>query len=207
MGEPFNHDFNGPSQRGVGFYQFMNRRGRRSSAAYAFIAPLADDPNLTVRLQRAGAQDRDRERPRGRRHLSRRQGRGAARSTRMARSSSRPARSSRPQLLMLSGIGPADQLREHGIACVADLPGVGENLIDHPEVPIIAIANGPYGYYRQGVGWRMLLNGLQFKLFGTGPDPLRRRRGRRLRQSDRSGRASPRSRPSACRSSISTATR
>ncbi|WP_052763913.1 GMC family oxidoreductase N-terminal domain-containing protein [Microvirga massiliensis] len=51
-----------------------------------------------------------------------------------------------PQLLMLSGIGPADHLGEHGIACIADLPGVGENLIDHPEVPIIAMANGPYGY-------------------------------------------------------------
>src|SRR5947199_5577984 len=50
LGEPFNHDFNGPSQRGVGFYQFMNRRGKRSSAAYAFIAPLERDPRLTVRL-------------------------------------------------------------------------------------------------------------------------------------------------------------
>ena len=108
---------------------------------------------------------------------------------------------------MLSGIGPAEHLAEHGIDCLADLPGVGENLIDHPEVPIVAIANGPYGYYRQGVGWRMLRNGLQFKLFGTGPDHLRRRRGRRLRQSDRSRRPSRRSRPSACRSSISTAIR
>jgi choline dehydrogenase-like flavoprotein len=74
-----------------------------------------------------------------------------------------------PQLLMLSGVGPADQLKRHGIACLVDLPGVGENLIDHPEVPIVAMANGPHGYYRQGVGWRMLRNGLQFKLFGTGP--------------------------------------
>jgi choline dehydrogenase-like flavoprotein len=45
MGEPYNHDFNGPAQRGVGFYQFMNRRGKRSSAAYAFIAPLEGDPS------------------------------------------------------------------------------------------------------------------------------------------------------------------
>jgi choline dehydrogenase-like flavoprotein len=69
---------------------------------------------------------------------------------------------------MLSGIGPADHLSSHGIPCVADLPGIGENLIDHPEVPLIAIANGQHGYYKQGVGWRMLLNGLQFKMFGTG---------------------------------------
>ena len=74
-----------------------------------------------------------------------------------------------PQLLMLSGIGPAEQLRTHGIRALVDLPGVGENLIDHPEVPIVAMANGPHGYYRQGVGWRMLRNGLQFKLLGTGP--------------------------------------
>ena len=70
---------------------------------------------------------------------------------------------------MLSGLGPADHLRDKGIETLVDLPGVGRNLIDHPEVPVIALANGPHGYYRQGVGWRMLKNGLQFKLFGSGP--------------------------------------
>ncbi len=50
MGVPYNHDFNGATQHGVGFYQFMNRRGKRSSAAYAFIAPLAGNRNLTVEL-------------------------------------------------------------------------------------------------------------------------------------------------------------
>ena len=69
---------------------------------------------------------------------------------------------------MLSGIGPADHLAAHGLPVVLDAPGVGQNLIDHPEVPVIAIANGPYGYYRQGVGWRMLMNGLQFKTFDSG---------------------------------------
>ena len=53
LGEPFNPDFNGPTQRGVGFYQFMNRNGKRSSAAYAYIAPQARNPNLTVRLHAA----------------------------------------------------------------------------------------------------------------------------------------------------------
>ena len=53
---------------------------------------------------------------------------------------------------------------------------------------MIATANGRHGYYRQGVGWRMLLNGLQFKLFGTGPDHVGGRRGRRLRQSRGPGR-------------------
>jgi choline dehydrogenase-like flavoprotein len=168
LGPPFNHDFNGPAQRGVGFYQFMNRAGRRSSAAYAFLAPLAGDPKLIVRLNAAvqridlengaavGVTWRDRD--------------GTERQASVEREVIVAAGSLvTPQLLMLSGIGPADQLRAHGIPVNADLPGVGENLIDHPEVPIVAIANGPYGYYRQGVGWRMLRNGLQFKLFGTGP--------------------------------------
>lgn len=167
MGEPFNPDFNGPSQRGVGFYQFMNRHGRRSSAAYAFIAPLEHDPRLTIRLESraervliengraVGVVWRDKAGAERRSYA-----RGEVIVTAGALIT--------PKLLMLSGLGPADHLREHGIEVLADLPGVGQNLIDHPEVPMIATANGAYGYFRQGDGWRMLLNGLQFKLFKTG---------------------------------------
>jgi len=168
LGEPYNHDFNGPTQRGVGFYQFMNRRGKRSSAAYAFLAPLVDNPNLTIRLQ---ARVRRIEVENGRAvGVTYRDQKGADRTV-FADSEVVVAAGAlvTPQLLMLSGIGPADQLKSHGIACKADLPGVGENLVDHPEAPIIGKANGPHGYYKQGVGWRMLLNGLHFKLFGSGP--------------------------------------
>jgi choline dehydrogenase-like flavoprotein len=168
LGEPYNHDFNGLTQRGVGFYQFMNRRGKRSSAAYAFIAPLEGDPNLTLRLNARV------------RRVEIESGRAVGVTYRDAKGVERRAFADgdvilaagalvTPQLLMLSGLGPADQLREHGIATLVDLPGVGRNLVDHPEVPIIAKANGRHGYYRQGVGWRMLLNGLHFKLFGSGP--------------------------------------
>ncbi|WP_299926259.1 GMC family oxidoreductase N-terminal domain-containing protein [uncultured Pelagimonas sp.] len=168
LGEPFNPDFNGNNQRGVGFYQFMNRHGKRSSAAYAFVAPQENNPNLTVRLnapvqrviiengRAVGVEYRPksgevvRVRARGEVIVS-----AGALVT--------------PKILMLSGIGPADHLLDHDIPCQVDLPGVGQNLIDHPEVPITAIANGPYGYYKQGEGWRMLRNGVQFKLFGTGP--------------------------------------
>ena len=168
LGEPFNHDFNGPTQRGVGFYQFMNRRGKRSSAAYAFIAPLRDDPNLTLVLNATVRRiDIDRGRAVG---VTYRDAKGVERQASAAGEVIVAAGAlATPQLLMLSGIGPADQLRAQGIACLTDLPGVGENLIDHPEVPIVAKASGRYGYYKQGVGWRMLLNGLQLKLFGTGP--------------------------------------
>ena len=168
LGEPFNHDFNGPAQRGVGFYQFTNRRGKRSSAAYAFLAPLADNPKLTVRLNAQVRRiDLDRGRAVGVTY------RDAAGTERQVRADSEVILAAgalvTPKLLMVSGIGPADRLVGHGIACSVDLPGVGENLIDHPEVPIVASLKGRHGYYRQGVGWRMIRNGLQFKLFGTGP--------------------------------------
>jgi choline dehydrogenase-like flavoprotein len=168
LGEPYNHDFNGPTQRGVGFYQFMNRLGKRSSAAYAFIAPLADDPRLTIRLN---ARVRRVEIENGRAvGVTYRDAKGVDRSV-FADGEVILASGAlvTPQLLMLSGIGPADQLKQHGIRALVDLPGVGENLIDHPEVPIISMVSGKYGYYKQGVGWRMLLNGLHFKLFKTGP--------------------------------------
>ena len=168
LGLPFTHDFNGPSQTGCGFYQFMNRRGKRSSAAYAFVEPLKNDPRLTVRLRcevvrliieneaAVGVVYRD---------AGGRERQAFARGEVILAAGSLVS----PKLMMLSGLGPADHLKAHGIACRLDLPGVGENLVDHPEVPITAIANGRHGYFKQGVGWRMLRNGLQFKLFGTGP--------------------------------------
>ncbi|WP_295080102.1 GMC family oxidoreductase [Tabrizicola sp.] len=167
LGEPFNPDFNGPSQRGVGFYQFMNRHGRRSSAAYAFLSPLEGDPRLTVRLQsRAERLIIEKGRAVGVvwRDKSGAQRESFTRGEIIVTSGALIT----PKLLMLSGLGPADHLRDHDITVAADLPGVGQNLIDHPEVPMIATANGPYGYFKQGVGWRMLMNGLQFKLFGSG---------------------------------------
>lgn len=167
LGEPFTSDFNGPTQRGVGFYQFMNRHGRRSSAAYAYIAPQENNPNLTVRLKTPV------------RRIVLEKGRavgvvvpdGQGRETTIRADGEVILAAGAlvsPQLAMLSGIGPADHIRHNGIFAEVDHPGVGQNLIDHPEVPMTAIANGPYGYYRQGNGWRMLRNGLQFKLFGTG---------------------------------------
>jgi choline dehydrogenase-like flavoprotein len=166
LGLPLTPDFNGPTQKGVGFYQFMNRHGKRSSAAYAFIEPLFKNPLLTLKLQAEVSR------------IVVEQGRATG-VTYRDRAGEHTARAAgdivvtagalvSPKLLMLSGIGPAEHLRGHGIDVVADLPGVGENLIDHPEVPILATANGPYGYFTHTDGWRMIVHGIQFKLFGTG---------------------------------------
>lgn len=167
LGVPFTHDFNGPTQTGVGFYQFMNRQGKRSSAAYAFIEPLRRDRRLVVKLNSVVSR------------IVVEHGRAVAVVYRDTGGNEHEAHAQSdivlasgalvsPKLLMLSGIGPAADLRSHGIDVVADLPGVGENLVDHPEVPLIATFNGPYGYHGHGDGWRMIQNGLHFKLFGGG---------------------------------------
>ncbi|BCL73531.1 glucose-methanol-choline oxidoreductase [Vibrio nigripulchritudo] len=168
IGEPYNHDFNGESQRGAGFYQFMNRDGRRSSSAYAYIEPLQKLANLTVVLNAKVEKVVIEER--------------VAKSVLFKNAAGQSIETCAneeiilsagslitPKLLMLSGVGEKEELETHGIECKADLPGVGKNLIDHPEVPVVGIANGPYGYARQGKGWRMMRNGIQFKLFGSGP--------------------------------------
>jgi choline dehydrogenase len=73
------------------------------------------------------------------------------------------------KLLMLSGLGPAEHLAQHGIAVRADLPGVGRNLQDHHEVPVISRARGKMGYFGQDRGWNMIRNGLQYLLTRSGP--------------------------------------
>ncbi|MCC5972959.1 MAG: GMC family oxidoreductase [Rubellimicrobium sp.] len=166
-GEPFNPDFNGESQRGVGFYQYTYHKGKRCSAANAFLEPLESDPRLTIEC---GAQvgrivlENGRAcgvtyMQNGSEHIAR------ARSTIILGAGALQS----PKILMHSGIGPAKELSRNGIKQLVDLPGVGENLIDHPEITIVGIANGKYGYFKQGKGWQMLKNGLQFKLFGSGP--------------------------------------
>ena len=69
---------------------------------------------------------------------------------------------------MLSGIGPADDLARHGIPVRADLPGVGRNLQDHHEVPVVVETKGAYGYFGQDRGLATLRHGLQYVLFKSG---------------------------------------
>ena len=131
-GLPANDDFNGPEQDGVGYYQVTQKGGCRWSAADAYLHPAADRPNLTIVTDalvtgveiRAG-------RATGVRYLHR--GVEEQVSTEAEVIVSAGAVGS-PQLLMLSGVGPADHLHEHNIAVMADSPGVGANLVDHPVV-------------------------------------------------------------------------
>ncbi|MGY1601786.1 GMC family oxidoreductase [Geodermatophilus sp. SYSU D00815] len=134
-GYPRNDDFNGATQEGVGFYQVTQRRGRRWSAADAYLKPALDRPNLTVLT---GAQA-TRVLVEGGRATGVEYRRGGALHTARAAAEVVLAGGAvnSPQLLLLSGIGPADHLREVGVDVVHDLPGVGQGLQDHPLVPVI----------------------------------------------------------------------
>jgi choline dehydrogenase len=127
-----NDDFNGPSQDGVGFYQVTQRGGRRCSTADAYLRPAMARPNLTVQtdaLVTRIATEGSRATVVHYRH-------GGAEATARAEREILLAGGAvnSPQLLMLSGIGPADHVRGLGIDVVADSPGVGANLQDHPIV-------------------------------------------------------------------------
>jgi choline dehydrogenase len=128
-GHPINHDFSGPQLLGVGYTDTTTRDGRRCSAAVAFLKPAHNRRNLTVRT---GARSHRLliENGRCRGVIYERDG-----TLHTARADSEVIVSAgaigSPHLLLLSGIGPADDLNRLGIRVNADLPGVGRNLHDH----------------------------------------------------------------------------
>jgi choline dehydrogenase len=134
-GQAANDDFNGPSQDGVGYYQVTQRGGRRWSAADAYLHPAAGRPNLTVLTDAlVTAVEIEAGRAVGVRYLQR----GVEEFARAEAEVILAAGAvGSPQLLMLSGIGPAEHLREHNIAVMSDSPAVGANLSDHPIVPAL----------------------------------------------------------------------
>ncbi|HEX6356804.1 GMC family oxidoreductase [Actinophytocola sp.] len=128
-------DFNGATQEGAGLYQVTCRRGRRWSTADAYLRPALTRSNLTVRT--AALVNRilfTGSRAVGVAYSWHGVEHEVGASTEVLLSGGAV---NSPQLLMLSGVGPATHLRELGIDVVAHLPGVGENLHDHPAVPML----------------------------------------------------------------------
>jgi choline dehydrogenase len=166
LGIPFNSDFNGVRQRGVGTMQYTTWNKRRWNGVEAFLSQIMNDPRFMVKTNCTVSR------------LIIEQDRclgvvivDAGRETEIRCSTVLMAAGTynTPKILMLSGIGPEQHLKPHGIATKIDLPGVGENLQDHHEVPVVAATNGHFGYYGEDRGLRALKNGLQYMLFKTGP--------------------------------------
>jgi choline dehydrogenase len=162
-GQPANDDFNAAQQDGVGFYQVTQQGGRRWSAADAYLHPAAARPNLTV-LTDALATGIEIE---GGRALGVRYLRRGVEEVAWADAEVILAGGAvnSPQLLLLSGIGPAGDLREHDIPVVAESPGVGRNLSDHP------IVTAMWGTPRSRGLWEMAgpRNLARWQLMHSGP--------------------------------------
>jgi choline dehydrogenase len=131
-GFPRNDDFNGPTQEGAGYFQLTTRRGRRCSTAVGYLRRARRRPNLTIVPHALASRilfD-------GRRAVGIEYHHGGT--TRVARAQGEVVLAggafNSPQLLQLSGIGPVDLLKSHGIGVVADMPGVGADLQDHLQV-------------------------------------------------------------------------
>jgi choline dehydrogenase len=135
-----NHDFNGAEQEGAGLFQFTIKNGRRHSTAAAFLKPAMNRPNLTIRTQA---------------HTQRivlHDGRAVGVEVTTGRNQTETITATRevllaagafnsPQILMLSGIGPGDELRRHGIDVRHHVPGVGQHLTDHLFAGVSTLAN------------------------------------------------------------------
>jgi len=129
-------DYNGPEQDGVSMFQVNQRNGRRWSTADAYLRPVMGRPNLEVRTRvTVLGVDIEGGRATGVRLSDRRGREQSVRAEREVLLSAGAIGS--PQLLLLSGIGPADELRDAGVEPRHDLPGVGRNLQDHPFLTVL----------------------------------------------------------------------
>ncbi len=135
VGIPTNPDFNGATQEGAGFFQTTTKRGRRASTARSYLRPAMRRSNLHVETE-AQAQRLLFEGRRAVGVIYRQHGVERTARARKEMIVSSGAYGS-PQLLQLSGVGPADLLTQHGISVVLDAPGVGNDLQDHMQVRIV----------------------------------------------------------------------
>lgn len=166
-GLPYNADYNGATQDGMGRGQFTIRNGRRHTAADAYLRPamLRGNVELMTSVHVADlVMQGTRVRGVG---ILRNGSREEVRADREVILSAGAFNT--PQILMLSGIGPAAELRSHGIEPRVDLPGVGANLQDHLGVLVSATRPIPGPFQKELRFDRMAVSMLRAHLFGTGP--------------------------------------
>ncbi|HET8608938.1 MAG TPA: choline dehydrogenase [Burkholderiales bacterium] len=168
VGIPRNDDFNGATQEGVGYYQLTTHNGWRCSAAVAYLKPARRRANLRVETDARATQILFE----GRRAVGvvYEQG-GHQRQVRATNEVLLTAGALQsPQLLQLSGVGPAPLLQRHGIPVVADVPGVGENLQDHLQLRVMYQCTKPITTNDDLRSLRRRMKmGLQWLLFRSGP--------------------------------------
>lgn len=165
LGLPYVNDFNGADQQGVGFFQTTTFNGERASVSKTYLKMVQNDPQLKIKLnvlvhkvliennQATAVQCEINGKPqvfKARKHIVLSAGSIGT-----------------PKILMLSGIGPAEHLKNLGIEPIQDLP-VGKNYHDHLHVSINAATKSPNSLYGQDLGLQKLKNGAQWMLTRTG---------------------------------------
>ncbi|MDC9720543.1 MAG: GMC family oxidoreductase N-terminal domain-containing protein [Gammaproteobacteria bacterium] len=162
-----NHDFNGQHQAGTGRYQVAQKDQKRCSAAVAYLHPIADRPNLAIitgaHVKRIIIKD---GKALGVSYQVEHKVRHAFADQEVVLSAGAIGS---PQLLMLSGIGPADELAKHKIKMHLNLPGVGKNLQDHLNVSVLARTKEPTSLYGVNKGIGALTNGIRYFWNKSGP--------------------------------------
>ncbi len=160
-------DLNGAALDGIGFPQYTIANGVRQSTAEAFLSPVRSRPNLVVETSALTR----RILTEGRQAIGVEYERQGAVQKALARREVLLAAGAinSPQLLLLSGIGPRQHLQEHGIGVVADLPGVGENMQDHPYAHCTARTVPDDSLNPQFSGLRVLWHGVNYYLAKRGP--------------------------------------
>jgi choline dehydrogenase len=162
-GLPYNEDFNGKNQEGVGFYQSTTNNGRRWSAAQAFLRDAEKRSNLTImtgtRVHKVVFQGKKAT------GVLLENGQTILADREIILTAGAIAT---PKILQLSGIGDAAHLRSHGIDVLADLPGVGENFQDHLEATVQAEVKDPISMYGEDRGLKAVGHMLQYLLTRTG---------------------------------------
>src|SRR5499426_339693 len=167
-GIPKTDDFNRGDNEGAGLFEVNQRRGVRWNATKAFLRPVANRPNLTVMTDALVKRVRF-------------EGKGAA-GIELFRGNEEAFAAARietilaagaigsPQILQLSGVGPAEALLQHGIPVVHELTGVGENLQDHLQLRMaFKVENAVTMNQRAASLWSKAMMGFEYALFRTGP--------------------------------------
>lgn len=170
-GIPRNEDFNGRDQEGVGYYQLTTWKGWRCSTATAYITPNRGRQNMAIECNAHVTQIIiEHGRAVGVRYRQNDHEKIVKIQAKNGEILVSAGAIQSPQLLQLSGIGPARLLTQHGIPVVADRPGVGENLQDHLQIRLIYECKLPITTNDQLRSWfGKFKMGLQWLLFRSGP--------------------------------------
>ena len=167
LGIPSTNDFNDGNPKGVGLMQLTLDGHKRCSAVDAFIKPIKKNKKLTIKLKSQVTKLLfENKKVIGVEFIRNNKLNKVYCNNEIILTA---GTFQTPKILMLSGVGSEEELSKHNLSLVKKAEGVGKNLQDHFEVPVLASTQRGYGYFKQDVGIKKYLNGIRYLLFKSGP--------------------------------------